>query len=453
MAKQRALLIGLVVLVLLVFAAVAFAQTGDSDGDGVSNRIDRCPTVPGPPENSGCPLPDSGGIPDKDGDGVADYVDHCPDQAGTGFTEGCPVDTSPDTPPDSAADNPPAAPAVMIWDSTTECRVGVSPALGTSVNIREQPTTSATIIGQLLPGEQFEPFFHDYDENNAIWFGGAHAGDSWGWVAGRVTIDNGQCASLPLIVHVDAPGALHDLILPPNFDLFDPNAGDATPAPPSAIVWDTLPDSFAVLVEDSEGGSSDQGGSPTERRTGGSNPYMIITLKEVIITGVSPGSSGGGDLPPQPPPQPSPAPSPARPLPVLLVIADMYDTDCAAISGDGCLLMALRLPEFGDEPGQCSDASGEQKRRLSRLLEAALKGKVFKKVEIHGTARSAESAPQVMVTIDGDGSVVPVEQTDTSANWNYACAVIGFAPDGTSEAMGDGSVRVGVETFVLLPPA
>jgi hypothetical protein len=44
-----------------------------------------------------------------------------------------------------------------------------------------------------------------------------------------------------------------------------------------------------------------------------------------------------------------------------------------------------------------------------------------------------------------------VEQTDTSANWDYDCAIIGFAPSGESEAMGDGSVRIGVETFVVLP--
>jgi outer membrane protein OmpA-like peptidoglycan-associated protein len=31
---------------------------GDDDGDGVPNSRDRCPDVPGPPENDGCPLPE-----------------------------------------------------------------------------------------------------------------------------------------------------------------------------------------------------------------------------------------------------------------------------------------------------------------------------------------------------------------------------------------------------------
>ena len=86
--------------------------------------------------------------------------------------------------------------------------------VGTSVNIREQPTTSSAIIGQLAPGQQFAPFFRDYDENNAVWFGGAPAGDSWGWVAGSVVIDNGQCVNLPMIVHVDAPGDVFLMLNP-----------------------------------------------------------------------------------------------------------------------------------------------------------------------------------------------------------------------------------------------
>ncbi len=439
MTKKQIAWIGMAVLTLLIFATTAFAQTiGDTDGDGVSNRVDRCPTVPGPPENNGCPLPD-GGIPDRDGDGVADYVDQCPDQAGTGFNEGCPVEPAPNAPP---VIQPLQPQIVMVWASTTECMVGVPLTSATGINVREQPTTSSAVIGHLAPGQQFAPYFRDYDENNAIWFGGAPAADGWGWVAGSVVIDNGQCASLPMIVHVDAPGAMGELILPPNLDALDLIDDRATPVPLPRVGWEVLigAGDHPLIIEDDEQPS-------TERRGGDRNQYLIVTLKEVLITGVGPSGGGGGN----PPPQPTSAPSPARPLPVLLVIADMYDQDCAAIDNDQCLVMAFRLPEFGNEPGQCSDASGEEKRRLSRLLEAALKGKVFKKVEIHGAARSAETTPQVMVTIDGDGSVVPVEQNEGSANWNYACAVVGFAPTGETEAMGDGSVRFIVDTVVLLP--
>ena len=45
----------------------------DSDGDGVADYMDKCPDTPkgAPVDSSGCPL-------DSDGDGVADYMDKCP---------------------------------------------------------------------------------------------------------------------------------------------------------------------------------------------------------------------------------------------------------------------------------------------------------------------------------------------------------------------------------------
>jgi hypothetical protein len=55
--------------------------SGDSDGDGVSDGDDRCPSVAGPAP-SGCP--------DADGDGVPDVYDLCPNEAGNG-AEGCPI--------------------------------------------------------------------------------------------------------------------------------------------------------------------------------------------------------------------------------------------------------------------------------------------------------------------------------------------------------------------------
>ncbi len=56
----------------------------DSDGDGIPDDIDRCPTVPGPKENFGCPWGD------KDKDGVTDDVDKCPDVPGPKENNGCP---------------------------------------------------------------------------------------------------------------------------------------------------------------------------------------------------------------------------------------------------------------------------------------------------------------------------------------------------------------------------
>ncbi|MCS6795102.1 MAG: OmpA family protein [Raineya sp.] len=72
----------------------------DSDGDGVPDRKDKCPTEAGKKELGGCP--------DRDNDGIADGDDACPDEAGTAEFKGCPdrdgdkiidkEDKCPDTP-------------------------------------------------------------------------------------------------------------------------------------------------------------------------------------------------------------------------------------------------------------------------------------------------------------------------------------------------------------------
>ena len=54
----------------------------DSDGDGVPDKDDACPTVPGLKEYNGCP--------DTDGDGVPDNIDKCPTEAGPAANGGCP---------------------------------------------------------------------------------------------------------------------------------------------------------------------------------------------------------------------------------------------------------------------------------------------------------------------------------------------------------------------------
>tara|TARA_X000000950_G_scaffold110429_2_gene139257 strand:+ start:125 stop:1462 length:1338 start_codon:yes stop_codon:yes gene_type:complete len=92
---------------------------GDADGDGVPDKKDECPDVPGLKEFNGCPDTDGDGIPDTkdrcpeeagseemqgcpdtDGDGVADVDDACPNEAGTPEMNGCP-----DSDGDGVADN------------------------------------------------------------------------------------------------------------------------------------------------------------------------------------------------------------------------------------------------------------------------------------------------------------------------------------------------------------
>lgn len=86
----------------------------DSDGDGIPDSKDKCPTVPGIAKYNGCPVPDTDGdgindendkcptvkgiakydgcpVPDTDGDGINDEEDKCPTVAGVARYQGCPV--------------------------------------------------------------------------------------------------------------------------------------------------------------------------------------------------------------------------------------------------------------------------------------------------------------------------------------------------------------------------
>ena len=62
---------------------IAEAAPLDTDGDGVLDKEDDCPTVKGVRENNGCPS-------DKDKDGVIDALDDCPVVAGLKELKGCP---------------------------------------------------------------------------------------------------------------------------------------------------------------------------------------------------------------------------------------------------------------------------------------------------------------------------------------------------------------------------
>ena len=69
----------------------------DSDGDGVTDDLDRCPNTPRgvKVDAHGCPL-------DSDGDGVPDYLDQCPDtpRGVEVDKQGCPLDSDGDGVPD-----------------------------------------------------------------------------------------------------------------------------------------------------------------------------------------------------------------------------------------------------------------------------------------------------------------------------------------------------------------
>lgn len=67
----------------------------DTDKDGINDEEDKCPTVPGLARYQGCP------IPDTDKDGINDEEDKCPTVFGVARYQGCPV---PDTDGDGTND-------------------------------------------------------------------------------------------------------------------------------------------------------------------------------------------------------------------------------------------------------------------------------------------------------------------------------------------------------------
>jgi outer membrane protein OmpA-like peptidoglycan-associated protein len=72
----------------------------DTDGDGIYDKDDECPEVPGLEMYNGCP--------DTDGDGIEDRKDDCPNEAGLAEFNGCP-DTDGDGVKDGSDDCPTVA--------------------------------------------------------------------------------------------------------------------------------------------------------------------------------------------------------------------------------------------------------------------------------------------------------------------------------------------------------
>ncbi len=101
----------------------------DTDGDGIQDKIDRCPDVAGPAEMGGCP--------DSDGDGMADNVDKCPTVPGAKASSGCP-----DTDGDGIADNADKCPSVKGVSANGGCP--------------QVSSTTLAVFERALTGIQFE---------------------------------------------------------------------------------------------------------------------------------------------------------------------------------------------------------------------------------------------------------------------------------------------------------
>ncbi len=84
----------------------------DTDKDGINDEEDKCPTVPGTAKYNGCP------VPDTDGDGINDEQDKCPTVAGVARYNGCPV---PDTDNDGVNDEEDKCPTVPGTKANNGC--------------------------------------------------------------------------------------------------------------------------------------------------------------------------------------------------------------------------------------------------------------------------------------------------------------------------------------------
>ncbi len=124
----------------------------DTDGDGIPDDVDACPTVPEdhkePDPNDGCPAPQ-----DRDHDGVPDDVDKCPDvPQGKDGLDGCP-----DADKDGIPDAQDACPKVPGEPDPDPKKNGCPKHIrleGSNVHVMQQihfETASATILPDSFP--------------------------------------------------------------------------------------------------------------------------------------------------------------------------------------------------------------------------------------------------------------------------------------------------------------
>ena len=149
---------------------------GDSDGDGVSDPNDKCPTVFGLSRYDGCPIPDTDGdgindeedkcpgqagtskyngcpIPDTDGDGINDEQDKCPNQAGTAKYNGCPI---PDTDGDGINDEQDKCPNEAGTAKYDGCPVPDRDKDGINDELDKCPDVAGTAANNGCPEEKPE---------------------------------------------------------------------------------------------------------------------------------------------------------------------------------------------------------------------------------------------------------------------------------------------------------
>lgn len=188
------------------------APARDSDGDGLPDSSDLCPTAPGPRENGGCPVT---------------FVTPVPSQTPVPPVNNPPVndppagDPNPSQPPSS--DAPVEPPAPVVPPSADQPVVApppafVPPALPTDgcyvtpegpfvVNVREAAGMDAAIIGELYPGAIYVS--NGYVLNGAdAWFmlqGYEMATGRTGYASNSVVISSGCAEVAQAAIELESP--------------------------------------------------------------------------------------------------------------------------------------------------------------------------------------------------------------------------------------------------------
>jgi outer membrane protein OmpA-like peptidoglycan-associated protein len=112
-------------------AIVTPIKISDSDGDGVVDSLDKCPTIAGLAKYNGCPIPDS------DSDGVNDEADKCPTIAGLAKYNGCPI---PDSDSDGVNDEADKCPTIAGLAKYNGCPIPDSDSDGVNDEADKCPT-------------------------------------------------------------------------------------------------------------------------------------------------------------------------------------------------------------------------------------------------------------------------------------------------------------------------
>jgi outer membrane protein OmpA-like peptidoglycan-associated protein len=148
------------------FAGLTFKFGGkDTDGDGIYDRDDACPEVPGLKEFMGCPdtdgdkiadkddacpevagLAEFNGCPDTDGDGIIDNEDACPNDKGTKMMKGCP-----DADGDGVADKDDKCPTVKGDRANAGCPWPDTDGDGVNDKDDKCPTVAGTVANNGCP--------------------------------------------------------------------------------------------------------------------------------------------------------------------------------------------------------------------------------------------------------------------------------------------------------------